>query len=119
MKEWTVEIDESVIRDLKMCLETESLVVNGRILLQEHVIDRLGSIKVEIFSNEHPPPHFRVSVQGETNNFDICSGQPLNGNSLRTHFRAIRKWHQNNRDYLIQKWNESRPSDCPVGDVMC
>jgi hypothetical protein len=63
----------------------------GRRLLEEHSVAQLQGLKIEIFSKEHPPPHFRVSYSGETNNFTIDDCSPMNGNSLKKWFRNIRK----------------------------
>jgi len=86
-----------------------------------HFIEFLVAIergmKIEIFANEHPPPHFRVKIGGDTANFRIDNCEPLNGDKpvLRRQ-REIKRWHANNRDALIQTWNKTRPSDCPVGE---
>jgi hypothetical protein len=72
------------------------------------------SLKIEIFANEHPPPHFRVKYAGETANYRIRDCEQLNG-GLRRHYRVIRDWHSKNKPALIDAWNNFRPSDCPVG----
>jgi hypothetical protein len=71
-------------------------------------------LKVEIFSNEHPPPHFRVSISGEQANFAISDCRNLTG-GLASYARAVRRWHSVNKALLISTWNARRPSDCPVG----
>lgn len=117
---WTVNVPASLI----IALETKMRLIgpttgDGRSFLTEKAVDQLGSLKISIRSREHPPPHFTVWHNGETANFDICTGEPLTGNSLRKWHKAIRAWHSENRDLLIQEWNLSRPSDCPVGAVKC
>ena len=89
----------------------------GRRLLEEHTVTQLQGLKVEIFSNEHPPPHFRVSYSGETNNFKIDDCSPMNGTSLKKWFRTIRKWHEDEKDKLTRIWNDTRPSGCTVGRI--
>ncbi len=84
----------------------------------EHMVARFNGLKIEIFANEHPPPHFRVKTSDGTANFRIDNCEPLNGDKsvLRKH-REIQKWHATNRDALIETWNNTRPSDCPVGEL--
>ena len=88
---------------------------NGTRLLNEELFDRLNGLKIDIFSNEHPPPHFRVKFQGQTNNFTISDCTPLNGNALKKYFRNIKKWHAENKEGIVEFWDKKRPDDCPVG----
>ncbi|MGQ2965944.1 DUF4160 domain-containing protein [Methylophilus sp.] len=80
----------------------------------EAQVDRIGKLKIEIFSNEHPPPHFRVIYDGETANYTIKDCIKLNG-GLDPFRNNIKKWHGRNKQKLIDKWNDMRPSNCPVG----
>jgi hypothetical protein len=118
MPEWIVSVDE-LAGILKSELESGAIPDDVPRPLNEQLIDQLDGLRIEIFSREHPPPHFRVSYQGETNNFDICSGEPLKQDGLSKYHRKIRKWHRANRDLLVNAWNERRPADCPVGEVQC
>lgn len=80
------------------------------------IVGSFNSVKVEIFANEHPPPHFRVKVNEYAGNFSIDTCEFLNGDaSIRRRHREIRKWHAENRKRLIETWNETRPGNCPVG----
>ena len=78
------------------------------------MVDRFAGLKVEVFSNEHPPPHFRVKAAGETANYDISDCVQLNG-GLRKYYRAVRDWHAIHKQTLIDEWDKRRPTDCPVG----
>ena len=83
-----------------------------------HLVGQIGgSVKVEIFSNEDPPPHFRVLYQGSTANFTIkdCSLRDGSGQVLR-YQKKIRVWWAENKQLLIDKWNSTRPAGCPVGE---
>jgi hypothetical protein len=88
----------------------------GQRLLEEASIGRFGGFKVDIFADEHPPPHFRVSYQGENASYRITDGAKIVG-GLDRYQRNIAEWYQMNRTLLINAWNERRPSDCPVGIV--
>jgi len=111
MGDWIVQITGNVADELLAALdEASGDAGHFRLLVAIN-----NGFKIEIFSNEHPPPHFRVYYQGETNNFRINDCAPLHGNALQRYYRDIRKWHKRNKGHLIQVWNERRPSDCPVG----
>ena len=66
----------------------------------EHKVGASGSLIFEIFSNEHPPPHFRVSYQGETANFTIKDCKKISG-KLNFYEKNIRYWHKDNKEQLI------------------
>jgi type I restriction enzyme, R subunit len=110
-KEWAVELEGDIVDELLSALEARSEE-------SDHIEFLVGfnkGLKIEIFSDEHPPPHFRVLYQGESNNFRISDCSAMNGDGLLQYFRDIRKWHKNNKHVLIDTWNRTRPSDCPVG----
>jgi hypothetical protein len=116
MKEWIVEIQGEALTELQQCFNAGPLFEHGQRDTAKHFVAAPKGLKIEIFSNEHPPPHFRVKHGGETNSFRIDDGTPLKPNGdLMKYFRNVKKWHRKNKDLLIEKWNETRPSGCPVG----
>ena len=116
MAEWSFALDgdprESLLESFQMgpIIDDE-----GRRYLTEERIGSINGLRIEIFANEHPPPHFRVWYNGESNNFTIKDCSPMNGAGLQKYFRNIKQWHKENRDLIIKEWNSRRPSDCPVG----
>lgn len=81
-------------------------------------VGTMGNLKMYIYADEHPPPHFHVIYNGQGNSFRIDDASPLypDGN-LKKWFKNIKKWHKNNKGELIIVWNKMRPSDCPVGTI--
>ena len=117
MAEWIVRVDdEATWRSLLWALASDIPRPQGQVEVTTLLVAQIKGLKVEVFSNEHPPPHFRVSANGETANYSLEDGSQLNG-ALQRHRRTIRKWYGENRHVLIDAWNERRPSDCPVGKV--
>ena len=115
MPEWTVEITGNPLRDLEQSLfDGPILNESGQRWLNERELDRVGGLRIQMFSNEHPPPHFRVFYQGETANYRISDCVQLNG-GLEKFYRNIKEWHAQNQRFLIDSWNNSRPTNCPVG----
>ena len=50
-------------------------------------------LKIEIFANEHPPPHFRVKFKDRTASFRIKDCVALNGDPVvLRNDREIKKW---------------------------
>jgi hypothetical protein len=80
------------------------------------IVARVYGLSIKIKADEHPPPHFHVSYQGEDASFSILDGVRLPGvKGLERYERTIRSWWQKNQNLLVDKWNVLRPTDCPVG----
>lgn len=112
--EWIVETPNDVIDQLAQSFRNGPILEGGRRFLTEELVAHLNGLKIQIFSNEHPPPHFRVQYSGETANYSISDCTQLNG-GLKKWYRNIREWHAKNKQTLIDTWNKTRPSNCPVG----
>lgn len=94
--------------------------VDGKdiVFIQKGLFGTEGGLKMYVYANEHPPPHFHVIYGSEENSFSILDATPLYTNGgLNKWFKTIKKWHQKNKVALIDAWNKSRPSDCPVGPI--
>lgn len=69
----------------------------------------IGSLKVVIYPNDHPPPHFHVLTDMYNVKFDIETCESLGGELPGKHLKAIRGWHAKNIDLLREKWKVTRP----------
>jgi 3'-5' exonuclease len=84
----------------------------------ELIVARVDGLSIKIWADEHPPPHFHVSYQTQDASFSILDCARLPGTEgLERYERTIRDWWRKNQPLLIEKWNTSRPSDCPIGAV--
>lgn len=115
-KEWVIEAPENSVQQLIASFQAGPIInEKGQRFLTEELVANLNGLKIEIFSKEHPPPHFRVLYAGETANFAISDCSKLNGD-LKKWEKNIKQWHSNNKQTLIDVWNKTRPSNCPVGE---
>lgn len=120
MTEYVVNVPEELEAQLSESFASGRIVEfsdQGELVEFKKVhVDRINGIKIELFSNEHPPPHFRVKYQGSTANYRISDCKRINGSGEVTRFENnILKWWKANKQKLIDIWDECRPSDCPVG----
>ncbi len=87
--------------------------------LSRLIVARVDGLSIKIWADEHPPPHFHVSYQGQDASFSILDCSRLPGVSgLQRYDRRIESWWRRNRMHLIKKWNASRPTNCSVGPII-
>jgi hypothetical protein len=120
MTEIVVSFEEESVEDLARSMNYAEMLEpkpgKRRADYIEFLVGRFKEVKIEIFANEHPLPHFRVKTNAGTGNFSIDTCEPLHGaDAVMRRHKEIRKWHKKYRKHLIKRWNETRPSDCTVG----
>lgn len=121
MTEWIVKVSNRICEELENSFQQGPVweIKDGKGIhfLTEETVARINGVKIEVFSNEHPPPHFRVKFQSSTENFSIEDCSLLNGSGeIMKYEKNIYLWWQENKENLINAWNRLRPSDCPVGE---
>ncbi len=125
---WKCEFHDACIESLGECLDygpIKQLAEEGDEkheirFIEKKLFSNLKRLKIYIYSGEHPPPHFHVIYNGEENSFSILDASPIYPDGqLFNYFKNIKKWHKKHKEALVNAWNESRPSDCPVGRVVC
>ena len=89
----------------------------GNLIEKRQLIDRIGNIKIEIYENEHPPPHFHIKSPDWNATFTVVDCQCLTGAVSPQMLKKIRYFHSTCRNKLIEIWNKSRPENCPVGKI--
>ena len=70
----------------------------------------IDGIRIEIYTDDHPPPHFHVRFGGRRAKFDMATGAMIKGRLDKRSMRKVQRWIEMNRDLLMQVWNDSRPS---------
>lgn len=92
--------------------------VEGNVLVEtKQLVDRVGSIKIELYAKEHAPPHFHVKGRGIDATFEIRTCKLLDVEVSGRDQKKIEYWYERARSKLITRWNETRPTDCPVGPI--
>lgn len=114
--------DLSTIEDFELHLI--SFISSGAYYFNDHIIearqlvDRINSLKIEIYSKEHAPPHFHVMLDGYKASFAIDDCEILENSGIgNREIRNIQDWFRRSKDKLIEVWNNTRPSDCQVGKI--
>lgn len=111
-------LEEDMQRGYIVKLKEERNDGHELVCIEKAAAGTLGALKMHIYANEHPPPHFHVKYNGEENSFSIEDASPLYPDGgLKKWFKNIKKWHSQNKSDLITTWNAMRPDGCPVGPV--
>lgn len=74
-------------------------------------------VKVEIYPNETEEPHFKVTYQNVTCRFKIVDCEPMKAEAkkgippqIQKIMKQIKKLWSDNKEELVKKWAESRPT---------
>jgi hypothetical protein len=103
-------------RFLSEC-EIEDNAREPRLIFKRALVARINGLRIEIFANEHTPPHFHVSANDIDASFSISDCELLKGSISRKDQRLITFWHSGAKNKLIEFWNHTRPLNCPVGRI--
>ena len=79
------------------------------------LVARIDGLKVEIYPNEHPPPHFHIKSPNFNASFDIANCDLLEGKLAHKDIKKVKYWHKYAKPMLIESWNSTRPYNCVVG----
>ena len=81
----------------------------------KQLVERLDGLRITIYPNELPPPHFLVEAPDVDASFAIEDCRVVGGKPTQAMVQKIRFWHRRAKPTLIEVWNETRPVDCTVG----
>jgi hypothetical protein len=80
----------------------------------KQLVGRVDGLKIEIYPNDHPPPHFHIRSPGVDASFSIDNCDKLEGNINGHELRKIKYWFKYAKPPLIENWNSTRPTDITV-----
>jgi hypothetical protein len=114
--------DSKSLKDLVSALDkllTGGFAVwdDGELYSIKQLVERINGLRIEIFSREHAPPHFHVSGGDIDATFAIEDGRLLCGKIDGRNLRLVQWWYERGRTVLVETWNQTRPDDCPVGEM--
>lgn len=90
---------------------------DGTLYYVRVLVARVAGLKIVIHTREHGPAHFHV-VAGDLNaSFSIDTCTLIAGEISGRDRQLVEYWHAAARPLLVKVWNETRPSDCPVGPL--
>ena len=90
---------------------------DGELYSIRQLVSRVNGLKIEIYSNEHSPPHFHVKGGDIDASFSIVDCALIAGKISGRERKLIEWWHSNGKQSLVNVWNSTRPTDCSVGPI--
>lgn len=63
-------------------------------------------IVIQMFWDDHPPPHFHATYAGEEPMIEIESSRVLQGHLPRRALRFVLEWTELHRDELMEAWDK-------------
>jgi hypothetical protein len=109
------------IRDLELTMKSvfdrTKFGPNGELYEVRFIVSQIGSLKIVIHPNEHPPPHFHVKSDRFEASITVQECKVLNGSIKSQDLKKIEYWHKMHKEQLIEVWNDLRPDDCQVGKI--
>ena len=112
----TLEDSAAVLSDL--LTGDFSAWTDGTLLTVKRQIERVKGLKIHLYANDHAPPHFHVKGHDVDATFTIADCTYLVGNIDGRDVGLVQWWYRRSRQLLVDEWNSSRPSDCPVGKIV-
>lgn len=90
---------------------------DGRLYSIRQLVAKVNGLRIEVYAREHPPPHFHIRGGDVDATFSLIDCSFIEGQISGRERALVEWWYRRSRSVLIRVWNESRPSDCPVGPV--
>jgi hypothetical protein len=110
-------LDGAALGLTKLLTGGYSIWTDGSLYNIKQLVDRIGGLKIVVYANEHPPPHFHVKSPDVDAVFTIDECIYIRGNIDGREQRLVKWWHDRARPQLVHAWNTTRPADCPVGPI--
>ena len=67
-------------------------------------------IKIEVFPNDHNPPHFHVTYSGARAVVDIQQLEIMEGSLPNKQFRSVVEWAESRQEMLLARFKELNPT---------
>ena len=77
------------------------------------LVATVEAIRVELYFDDHPPPHFHACCAEFEARIEIGSGQVLNGSLPVAKQRALRAWLITHRMEMLGAWDAVREGRKP------
>ena len=110
---WFHAVEPGELEDLSEFAEwLEALLHNSCSIWEEdgesflietkQLVARLNGLRIEVYPNEHPPPHFHVKSPNVNASFTISDCSKLTGFISGSDEKKIQFWHRSAKSKLVE-----------------
>lgn len=86
-----------------------SVWVDGNLIITKELVGQVHGLKLYIYADDHPPPHFHLRGSGLDASFAIDDCRCLRGKLPPRQYALIKWWHQRSRPLLVAAWRRLSP----------
>lgn len=88
-----------------------SIWTDGNLYSIKQLVAHVHGLQINIYSNEHSPPHFHVKSPDIDASFTIDNCTFMYGNIDNREKKLVRWWYERSKPILIKTWNSTRPTN--------
>jgi hypothetical protein len=81
----------------------------------------IEGVRVTVYPNDHPPPHFHARIAEHEALVSIATGEVLEGSLPRPKLAAIKAWYVAHQDEIAYLWTEvqaMRPVEGSTDEIL-
>lgn len=102
-------------RYLEQYLNKTVFTPNGELYFIKELVGKVRNLKIEIYSNDHNPPHFHVKSSDNSINatFRLDNCQLIQGDLKSKDKKRIEKFYEDTdtKELMKEMWNKSKTED--------
>lgn len=84
---------------------------DGEIYTVRHLVAKVRNIKIEVYADDHMPPHFHIRSPDLNAALRIDSCELIAGKLTGPQYALIRRWHKDFQEMLQTAWTRMRAGD--------
>lgn len=110
-----MDIENRFKEYLEKYLNRTVITSDGEFYFIKELVARIRNLKIEIYSNDHNPPHFHVKTSDNSVDavFRLDNCQLIKGDLKGKDRKRIEKFFEdeNTKDLMKEMWNKSKTDD--------
>ncbi len=83
---------------------------DGRLYYIKELVGQVNGLKIYIYAEDHPPPHFHIRGGGIDAMFTIEDCSLLRGDIGGRHRGLVVWWHKRSKPVLVAAWERNQPT---------
>lgn len=104
------DLDDALLALTGLLSGGYSVWVDGTLIFTRELVGQVNGLKLYVYANDHPPPHFHLRGGGLDASFAIDDCRCLGSKPPpRRQYDLIKWWHQRSKPLLVAAWERLSP----------